>query len=167
MKLATCPFRAPKSSEAARGDSQSGCERDSNVDVRVIAATHRDLHQGVKEGWFREDLLYRLEVVTLRVPSLRERPQDLECLIQAFVGEACVRHGKRLKGVDEALLARLRAHSWPGNVRELKNVIERAVILAKSHELGLQDLPAHLRETVAARRPGWWKRSDACVKWRS
>jgi two-component system NtrC family response regulator len=103
------------------------------VDVRVIAATHRDLRQRVEEGAFREDLYYRLFVVPLHLPPLRERIADIVPLAEHFLGAA----GKTLS--PEAA-ARLLTHAWPGNVRELKNAIERAAVLARGARVGVEDL---------------------------
>jgi DNA-binding NtrC family response regulator len=99
------------------------------VDVRVIAATHRDLAQMAREGRFREDLRYRLEVVPIRVPPLRERKQDIPGLVDHFLVQQAKRHGVRAPVPSREVLDRLQAHDWPGNVRELQNTIERAVIL--------------------------------------
>jgi DNA-binding NtrC family response regulator len=99
------------------------------VDVRVIAATHRDLAKMVEEGRFRQDLLYRLDVVPIRVPPLRQRKQDIPGLIDHFLATHAERHGVRAPVPSREILERLIAHDWPGNVRELQNVVERAVIL--------------------------------------
>jgi PAS domain S-box-containing protein len=100
------------------------------VDVRVIAATNRDLLKSVREQKFREDLFYRLNVFPLRLPALRERADDIPLLVHFLVGKFAVRIGKIIEGVGRATIERLLAYSWPGNVRELENVLERAVILA-------------------------------------
>ncbi len=104
------------------------------VDVRLIAASHRDLRQMAKEGTFREDLLYRLEVVSMKIPSLRDRPEDIPDLVYRFVEEHSARHGARVKHVSEAAMEVLLAYAWPGNVRELANVLERAVILSDAEK---------------------------------
>jgi DNA-binding NtrC family response regulator len=108
-----------------------GEERAVPVDVRILAATHRDLAKRVAEGAFREDLLYRLKVVTLEVPPLRDRPEDIAVLARHFVARAAQRFGKPHLRLSEADEARLAAHPWPGNVRELENAIECAVVLAE------------------------------------
>ncbi len=100
-----------------------------HVDVRVVAATHRDLEQRVKEGLFRADLLYRLRVVPVRLPSLRERQQDIPGLVAHFLEKHGQRLGLTLAHPDPEMMARLIAHPWPGNVRELENLVERAVVL--------------------------------------
>ena len=100
------------------------------VDVRVIAATNRDLTEAVKAGSFRSDLLYRLNVFPLEVPPLRSRPADIPLLVNFFLSKSAKKFGKRLDGVSQATMEQLSKYSWPGNVRELENVIERAAILA-------------------------------------
>ncbi len=122
-----------------------GAQSIRRVDVRLISATHKDLHQEVREGRFREDLLFRLEVIGLVVPPLRKRIEDLPELIQILVSAASAQYQKSITGVSAAARAALAAYRWPGNIRELKNVIERAVILASSAELALEDLPEHVR----------------------
>src|SRR6202030_2966696 len=102
-----------------------------SVDVRVLAATHRDLDVLVAEGKFREDLLYRLNVVPIVVPSLRERADDLPLLIEYFIRRFGKNAGKKFSAIDDKTLNLFRAYGWPGNVRELQNVIERAVILSE------------------------------------
>ncbi|WP_223636023.1 sigma-54 dependent transcriptional regulator [Corallococcus sp. EGB] len=118
-----------------------GEDRPFPVDVRVLAATHRDLPQRVSEGRFREDLYYRLKVVTLQVPPLRSRPEDIAALAKHFLA----RHTERFRmppvPVTPALLERLMAHSWPGNVRELENALESAVVLSADGALDLELLP--------------------------
>lgn len=100
------------------------------VDVRIIAATHRDVTAAVRDGRFREDLYYRLNVFPITVPPLRERPDDIPLLIEAFVDELSATMGKRIEKVDPATVKALVAYAWPGNVRELRNLVERAMIMA-------------------------------------
>ncbi len=107
-----------------------GASRPTRVDVRVLAATHRDLPKLVEEGRFREDLYYRLNVVPIRLPPLRERPEDITTLASCFLSRFAVKHGVPVERLSEQSLQRLVAYRWPGNVRELENIIERAVILA-------------------------------------
>ena len=102
-----------------------------SVDVRVLAATHRDLDVLVAQGKFREDLLYRLNVVPIVVPSLRERADDLPLLVEYFITRFGKKAGKKFRAIDDKTLNLFRAYGWPGNVRELQNVIERAVILSE------------------------------------
>lgn len=121
-----------------------GSTQTKKVDVRVVAATHRDLKTEVAAGRFRQDLLYRLEVIGIHVPPMRERLEDLPELMMHFLKMACHRHGKGVMGVRAELFEVLAHHSWPGNVRELANVIERAVVLARTDLITLDELPSHL-----------------------
>ncbi len=127
------------------------------VNVRVVAATNRDLRQMVNEGTFREDLYYRLSVVQVELPSLRERPEDIPLLAENFLREFAKR---RFPGEDKAFtvladaMARLKGYPWPGNVRELKNTIERAASLADGLELGIRDLLPSSQKTPPAALPG-------------
>lgn len=116
-----------------------GSSQTRRVDVRIIAATHRDLSQWVKEGKFREDLFYRLKVIEVRVPPLRERPEDIEELAGLFLQRAAARSGKKVTAISSDGLQLLRAHSWPGNVRELEHQVERAVALTSARSLSAQD----------------------------
>jgi transcriptional regulator with GAF, ATPase, and Fis domain len=106
-----------------------GAERAEHVDVRVIAATNRDLGQLVEQGRFQEDLFYRLHVVPIVMPPLRERAGDIPMLAAYFAGKHATRNGKAIDAIDDAVVARLQEYHWPGNVRELENTIERAVVL--------------------------------------
>ena len=108
-----------------------GAERSEKVDVRIIAATNRDLRQMVADGKFQEDLFYRLNVIPIAIPPLRERSEDIPALVAHFVEKHAQRIGRRIDQLDEGVLASLRAYDWPGNVRELENTIERAVVLSK------------------------------------
>ena len=110
------------------------------VDVRVIAATHRDLEADVKEDRFREDLYYRLKVVEIEIPPLRERPEDLPLLVDRFLSQLAERLGRDRKPISEAALAALARHPWPGNVRELRNVVEQAAVMASGGEIEPDDL---------------------------
>jgi DNA-binding NtrC family response regulator len=107
-----------------------GSERTQRVDVRVIAATNRDLNQMVADAKFQEDLYYRLNVIPIAIPPLRERREDIPVLVDHFVDKHRQRTGKRIDGVDSGVVAALQRYDWPGNVRELENTIERAVVLA-------------------------------------
>src|SRR5450432_2181478 len=120
-----------------------------SVDVRVIAATNRDLEQMVAEGKFREDLYYRLNVINLEMPALRDRPSDVPLLASHFLHKYAVENGKELRGFTVEALECLTSYSWPGNVRELENVVERAVVLARSAEIAVDDLPAQFASTKA------------------
>jgi two-component system, NtrC family, response regulator PilR len=107
-----------------------GSERTLKVDVRVIAATNRDLRQMVADGRFQEDLYYRLNVIPIHIPPLRERPDDIPVLVEHFIEKHAQRAGKRIDGVAAGVMHALQASDWPGNVRELENTIERAVVLS-------------------------------------
>ena len=121
-----------------------GATHSRKIDVRIIAATHQNLKKSVQQGTFREDLLYRLEVIALVIPPLRERKEDFPDLITHFLSLSNTRHHKKVLGIAPGVLEVLVDHSWPGNVRELSNVIERAVVFAQSAEMTLAELPAHL-----------------------
>jgi two-component system response regulator HydG len=123
-----------------------GTNTEVPVDVRVIAATHRDLEQMVEERSFREDLYYRLNVVTIDLPPLRARGNDVLLLAQHFLEAASARANKPLRGIRPEAAERLLAYPWPGNVRELANCIERAVALTRHDEITVEDLPPKVRE---------------------
>jgi two-component system response regulator AtoC len=122
-----------------------GGSRELAVDVRLVAATHRDLEALVAQGAFRQDLYYRLSVLVLRVPPLRERPEDLEPLAQHLLQEALAHRGLPPRRWSAAALAALAAYGWPGNVRELRNAVEHAVVWGQGPELTVMDLPEALR----------------------
>ena len=128
-----------------------GSSRTRKIDVRVLTATNRDLHQGVQDGNFREDLYYRLSVFPIRVPPLRERGDDVVLLATAFAERFAQKMGRTLAPLSEESIQRLTSYGWPGNVRELENVIERAVITAKE---GRIDLDRALPETSEVRASG-------------
>jgi DNA-binding NtrC family response regulator len=116
-----------------------------SVDVRVIAATHRDLKAEVQAGRFREDLFYRLHVFPIRMPALRERREDIPSLAVHFLTKHARGSKRDITAIGNAAMRALVAYNWPGNVRELENAIERAVAVAASKELDIRDLPAELR----------------------
>jgi len=118
-------------------------------DFRVVAATNRDLEQEVQAGRFREDLYYRLNVIPIEAPPLRERIQDIPLLVEHFVARFNRLRKKKIKGVAEEVMVRLSRYAWPGNVRELENMLERMVILAGSDVLSVADLPERLLEAGA------------------
>jgi len=124
-----------------------GADREDTVDVRIVAATHRDLAAEVEAGRFREDLFYRLETFLVRVPPLRERGEDLDLLAAHFVGRFGAQLGGEVRGISDAGMRALRRHRFPGNVRELANVIERAVAFCSETEIGVEHLPERLRCT--------------------
>ncbi|HZS35767.1 MAG TPA: sigma-54 dependent transcriptional regulator, partial [Polyangia bacterium] len=123
-----------------------GAARPEKVDVRVLSATNRDLAQRMSEGSFREDLFYRLNVIEVVLPPLRDRAEDVLPLAEHFLTEAAARTGKRIRNFTQAALKILLAYPWPGNVRELENVVERAVALAEGEQIGPDDLPSQVRE---------------------
>jgi DNA-binding NtrC family response regulator len=115
-----------------------------HVDVRILAATNRDLRELIEKGEFREDLFYRLNVVTLEIPPLRERKSDIAPLATFFLARYADENGKKLEGFDDEALAALEGYPWPGNVRELENAIERAVVLSDGPRIGVAQLPANV-----------------------
>jgi DNA-binding NtrC family response regulator len=121
-----------------------------HVDVRVLAATNKDLKQEVEQGRFREDLYFRLNVIPLHTPSLRERPEDIPLLVERFVEEFCSENGFKRKTIQPAVVKALQGYDWPGNVRELKNLIERMVILSDD-TITRDDLPDYLAGPSKAR----------------
>ncbi|WP_233582413.1 sigma 54-interacting transcriptional regulator [Corallococcus sp. CA053C] len=126
-----------------------GGTREIAVDVRVIAATHRDLEAMVAQGQFRDDLYYRLSTMVLELPPLRERMEEVEPLARRFLSLANEANGRQVRGLSPEALALFKAHSWPGNVRELKNALERAVVVATGELITAEDLPARVRATRA------------------
>jgi DNA-binding NtrC family response regulator len=118
-----------------------GGEDTISVDVRIVSATNRDLRAEIAEGRFREDLFYRLNVVNIHVPPLRERKEDIPLLTAAFIKEFAKENGKFVEGIDPRARAALHKHDWPGNIRELRNSIESAVVMAKNSVIALEDLP--------------------------
>jgi DNA-binding NtrC family response regulator len=127
-----------------------GSKTEISVDVRVLAATNHDPVKALRDGTFREDLYYRLNVVSLTIPPLRERREDIPVLIQAFLEEFDTKYDKRIRSVDEAVLRTLTSHPWPGNVRELRNTIERAAIVCDGDLI----TSAHLPPAPAPRAAG-------------
>ena len=122
-----------------------GAERSRRVDVRLLASTNRDLPARIDADLFREDLYYRLAVLPLHVPPLREREDDVALLASTFLARFCAEHGRQAASLDAGALERLRTHAWPGNVRELRNLMERLVILAPATSFGAADIEALLR----------------------
>ncbi len=122
------------------------------VDVRVVAATNRELRGLVGEGKFREDLLFRLQVVTLQLPPLRERPGDVPLLLDHFLSALAKEHGRNVRGITPEARALLVRYDWPGNVRELRNALETMVLLARRDVLDVEDLPEHIQQATG--QPG-------------
>ncbi|HTQ03648.1 MAG TPA: sigma-54 dependent transcriptional regulator [Polyangiaceae bacterium] len=128
-----------------------GSNRECQVDVRIVAATHRDLRARVESGAFREDLLYRLDVIAIEIPPLREHIEDMPRLIEHFLALTRARNPKsELVRIAPAALDVLSAYSWPGNVRELEHLLERLAVLCRSESAALEDLPAHVVSRAAA-----------------
>ncbi len=120
------------------------------LDIRLLAATNRDLEQAVGKGDFRRDLFYRLNVVSLKAPALRERPEDTLPLAEHFAKKYAAECGRKIVGLAPEARAYLQSYSWPGNVRELENAIERAVVLGSADMVLAEDLPEHIRESRPA-----------------
>jgi two-component system response regulator HydG len=129
-----------------------GGTRTLKFDARVIAATNRNLEDAIKSGQFRQDLYYRLNVVSTVVPPLRERPDDIPLLAMYFAAKYAEKCKRSLKGISSEARSLLMNYTWPGNVRELENAIEHAVVLGLSEEIVVEDLPEALLETRSAQR---------------
>ena len=127
-----------------------GATANAKVDIRVIAATHRSLPEMVENGTFREDLYYRLNVIPLKLPNLRQRPEDIPELVRYFFARSCVKHSREDLVLPARLHGRFSAYRWPGNVRELENTIERIVVLTQGREVGVNDLPSFLQHQPAS-----------------
>ncbi len=132
-----------------RSFERVGASEQIFTDVRVVAATNKDLKQLVAEGKFREDLFYRLFVVTVALPSLRERREDIPLLFNSFIAEIAKDNGKKIKGISDAAMNTLCAYDWPGNIRELRNCAERMVVLSKNEFLDVENIPHHIKEQLS------------------
>jgi len=132
-----------------------GSTHPKSVNVRFVAATNKELQNEVSEGHFREDLYYRLNVITINLPPLRERPEDVEPLARHFLRRFSERMGKDIHGIDSRALAAMQSYNWPGNVRELENVMERAVILTTGNHISAEVIPLHggQKEAAATQNP--------------
>jgi two-component system response regulator AtoC len=150
-----------------RGVRRVGGNETIPVDLRVIAATNRDLKELVEASHFREDLYYRLNVVTIRVPALRERPRDIPLLAEHFLAKYRAASGSRVNGFAPGALARLVAHGWPGNVRELEHVVERAMALASSELILPENLPPEVQPVTAPppELPARWMTLEELRRW--
>ena len=122
------------------------------VDIRIIAATNKDLEQGVQQGWFREDLFYRLNVVTMEIPALRKRKDDMSLLIDRFIEKYAQENAKNIPKISHDAFEVLVNYPYPGNVRELKNVIEHAVVMGDSGDITIEDLPKKLSNVKTSGR---------------
>jgi len=118
-----------------------GANKNETVDARIISATNRDLEQRVQEGSFRQDLYYRLNVIRIELPPLRERTEDIPILVEHFIRKFAAQAKRNVTGIDNDALGTLMSHRWPGNVRELEHVVERAVLMGKNPTIGTDDLP--------------------------
>ncbi len=128
-----------------RSFERLGSSETIKTDIRIVAACNRDLAQLVREGKFREDLYYRLAVVDIRLPSLRERSGDIPLLVSRFLSEFSAANGNRVTGITPAAMKMLETYAWPGNVRELRNAVERMVVLSQGGQLDVNDVPEHMR----------------------
>jgi len=128
-----------------RSFERLGSSETIKTDIRIVAACNRDLGQMVREGKFREDLYYRLAVVDIRLPALRERTGDIPLLVSRFLSEFSATNGNRVTGITPAAMKLLEAYPWPGNVRELRNAVERMVVLSQGGQLDVEDVPEHMR----------------------
>ena len=128
-----------------------GSTQTIKIDVRILATTNRDLQQEVEEGHFREDLYYRLNVIELNLPSLRERKEDIPSLVQHFIDRYNEENGKQIEGITEDALDLLTQYSWPGNIRELENYIERAVVVSRTPVLNVVDFPQKITAEPSGR----------------
>jgi len=126
-----------------------GDTKSTKVNVRIIAATNRDLREDIRNGKFREDLFYRLNVFSIQLPSLRERKEDITLLAASFMKISAEKTNKRITGMSKEFIARLQQQEWKGNIRELKNIIERAVILADGPELTTEYLPIDIQQSLS------------------
>jgi two-component system response regulator AtoC len=140
-----------------------GGSENIKVDVRIVAATHRDLDEEVKAGRFREDLLFRLRVVSIRLPSLGERLEDVPPLVEYFLGLASRREHRAIPTISPEAMALLKSYPWPGNVRELRNAVERAVAVASPDVILASDLPAEITGRQVSVTPGKTFSGDAII----
>ena len=141
-----------------------GGEATIRVNARVVSATNRRLDELVSAGRFREDLYYRLSVVPIRVPALRERLQDIDELVPYFLSEFCARNNFRPRTIDPDAVALLRRYAWPGNVRELRNAVERMAILTPGNRITADAIPLELRSAAAARAAGLQEVRDSAER---
>ncbi len=131
------------------GFERVGDNKTVKVDIRIIAATNQDLPTLIEQGKFRKDLYYRLNIINIEVPPLRDRVSDIDLLVQDLINKHAAELGRDVKSASEEVLEKFRTYPWPGNIRELENVVERAVILAQGPEITLAELPDHFRAAPA------------------
>jgi DNA-binding NtrC family response regulator len=134
-----------------------GSEQGSTVDIRVLAATNQDLQKAVASGQFREDLYYRINVISLTMPNLADRHEDIPLLAHHFLLKSCAAAGRPPLHLASATMDLLQGYSWPGNVRELRNVMERAVALAAGKEIRPQNLPVEIRSAKPFVAASWFR----------
>jgi len=139
---------------------QVGGSKTIHVDVRIIAATHRDLSEEVQKGNFREDLYYRLYVIPLMLPALRDRRSDIPYLISYFLEQSNLKNGRNVNEVSEDAITMMMNYAWPGNVRELKNLVERLVVLIGNGKITARDLPSELKSGQRVESPAVLEISD-------
>ena len=130
-----------------------GGQEEIKVDVRILAATHRDLKTAISENKFREDLFYRLNVISIPVPPLRNRKDDIPLLVKAFIRKYCLEMNKDPVKIAPSALTLLMDYDWPGNVRELENVIERALVIGRGQEIITEDLPFSRKHLGSEKMP--------------
>jgi len=123
-----------------------GDSKKRKIDIRIIAATHKNLYHLIQKGQFREDLFYRLKVFPINIPPLRKRREDIPLLVNYFIKKGNKRENKSIEGMDTEAMKRLMEHPWPGNIRELENAIEHAFVICNSNRIELKDLPVEIRE---------------------
>jgi DNA-binding NtrC family response regulator len=128
-----------------------GGNREITVDVRIVAATNRDLYKRVQEGGFREDLYYRLNVVSIKLPPLRERREDIPLLVRHFIDAIAAESNRPVKDISPEALAHLQGYDWPGNVRQLRNMLEGIIVTCTREQIGLEDLPEPVRQAPPRR----------------
>ena len=131
-----------------------GSNKTITVDTRVIVASNKNMPEEVKQGRFREDLYYRINVITINLPSLSERLGDIPLLAEHFMRNFCIMHNRVKLGITDRAMDALQRYNWPGNVRELENVMERAVLLSKTDYITIEDMPANITSHTARARPG-------------
>ena len=141
-----------------------GGTRTIKVDTRIIAATNTDLKKGVQEGWFREDLFFRLNVIAMQLLPLRERREDIPLLVDHFLAKYRGETGKEIRGLSYEAMEALMDYAFPGNIRELENIIQRAVIVAKEREIDIEDLPQELSSGARGGRDASGVREDDLLK---
>ena len=138
----------------SRSVTRLGSTQAIPVDFRLVAATNRDLAQLIRQGRFREDLYYRLNVIDIRTPALKDHPEDIALLVARFMAEFSAANGRNVTGIEPRALKALENYSWPGNVRQLRNIIEKMVILANGNRLTPEDLPCEITDAAAVEAKG-------------